>query len=636
MAKRLLDVDFTEVDINDYLNKDNTPDIELDSGVLSSFEDDMYISETPVSDVDLSHIDQLNICPRCKKPLVAALSIAGTESTCFRECPACGTLVNTFKPLPYQADFFKHPARFKMAAGGYGSGKSTADIQYVIKHMLLIPSARVCVAARTYPALEPTFLEEFKNAFPQKLLKGKNEQKHEFYLTNGSVLLLRSFDDPTKLKSMNLTLAVIVEASDVPESGFDMFKSRIRNTAAMLPYLDSNGNPVLEYDRGTNTYHVKYRVDARHILLETNPASNWVKKFLTESKDVRYYGTAKNEGYRMSDNPDPNKFTQIISTDANPYLPETYEADLSKGKSPAWCSQFLKGSFNFNNNLVFPNVGLCITQPHKLPREFDDNGRRVLWFAIGLDYGIVDYTHIVYTALSTETHKLYVYDELRINNADVKTIATEYRKNTKINGTHLDGLMMLPRFDGKSYNKRESDLHTIGGAFESLGLYFEPSFSSHEIRIIKMNSLINHGQMEIFSTCEYLIEEMLNYSFILDKNGNPTKTPKDGKDHGITALEFVVVELPHNLQEINMRAYIPQGTKFEHDKEKVEQKRNYIYNPLEVTNDNSTTSFNDNRFGPINSRNSFDDLSYSVSSPQSDRSEDDNGGILGAYVPDNF
>lgn len=603
----------------------------LISSPLQQQEEDIVIKETPVQDLDLSHIDQLQYCPRCRKPLVGSIALSGTESTCFKECPNCGTLINTFKPLPHQADFFSHPARSKMGAGGFGCGKSAADIQYIIKHLLLIPRACVCVAARTYPALESTFLVEFKNVFPQKLIKSKNDQKHEYYLTNGASLLIRSFDDPTKLKSMNLTLAVIVEASDVPESGYDMFLSRIRNIAATVPYYDNNGNPVMEYDPDKKIYKIKFKADARHILLETNPASNWVKTFLTDSADVRYYGSAHNEGYKMNPNPDPNKFTQIISTDANPYLPEDYETNLSRGKSEAWKAQFLRGSFNFNNNLVFPNVGLCIVAPHALPRAFDETGKRVLWYAIGLDYGIVDHTHIIYTAFSTETKKLYVYDELRINNADIKTIATEYRKNTKINGTDLSGLMMLPRFDGKSYNKRESDLHTIGGAFEALGLYFEPSFSNHEIRIIKMNSLINHGQMEIFSTCEYVIGELLNYSFVLDKMGNPTKTPKDGKDHGITALEFVVVELPHNLQEINMSAYVTPGVKFEHDKSlQPKPVKQRMYNPLEEDNDNNDYNPISGYFNTIFDSSSLD-YTYEVSTPRSDNREE----TLGAYVPDN-
>ena len=583
-------------------------------------EEDM-LAPTPV-EVDLSHIDKLKVCPRCRKPLVPAKAINGGESSFFLECPACGTLVNTFKPLPHQSEFFEHPATYKMMAGGYGSGKSAVDIQYVIKHLCLIPKARVCVSGRSYPALESTFVEEFKGIFPDKLLKSKNEQKKEYTFTNGSVLLIRSFDDPTKLKSMNLTLVVIVEASDVPESGFDMMKSRLRNTAALIPEYDLNNEPVTYYDPASKTRKIKYRVDARHILMETNPASNWVKKFLTESADIRYHGSAKNEGYTMR-TPNKDYFTQVVSTDANPYLPEGYVDELSRGQSPSWIAQFLRGSFNFNDNLVFPNVGLRIVQPHSLPKSYDQHGRRALYFAIGLDYGIVDHTHIVYTAYSTITKKLYVYDELRINNADVKTIVKEYRKNTKINGTDLNYLLMLPRFDGRSYNKRESDLNTIGGAFEANGLFFEPSFTNHDVRIIKLNSLINHDQIEIFSTCEYLIEELLNYTFVLGKDGKPTKTPKDGKDHGITALEFVVAELPHNLQELRLSAYVPAGTKFVHDKQgATTEPKPKLYNPLEVQSDDT---------------NHMSNAFYSIRDDEYNDSEQDEEnsyrGILSAYVP---
>ena len=596
------------------------------------------VSSTTTEAIDLSNISQ---CPRCGKALAPALAISGAESSCFLECAECGTLVNTFRPLAHQLDFLTHPARYKMAAGGYGSGKSAIDIQYVIKHLTLIPRSRVAVSGRSYPALETTFLEDFLGAMPVRLLRKKNEQKREWTFTNNSVLMLRSFDDPTKLKSMNLTLAVIVEASDVPESGFNMMQSRIRNTAALIPEYDVNGNVVTYYDPKSQSEKIKYRVDARHILLETNPASNWVKKFLTDSADLRYYGSAQDEGYVMSKVPDANKFTQVISTDANPYLPETYEEEMSRGKSAAWVRQFLKGSFNFNNNLVYPNVGLVITPPHKLPREFDDYGHRVLFYAIGLDYGIVDPTHIVYTAYSTETSKLYVYDEMRINNADVRTIAKEYRKNTRINGTNLDGLLMLPRFDGRSYNKRESDLHTIGGAFEACGLFFEPSFANREIRIIKLNSLINHNQIEIFSTCEFLIEEMLNLPFTLDKEGNPTKTPKDGKDHGITALEFIVVELPHNLQELKLSTYIPEGTRHVHDKSMHAQSHTSkpkVYDPLKDYKEDEEYVSNSNMHFGVGSISLYDDHIPTNSSEDAEYDETDDTTFyrkpLGAYYGD--
>lgn len=218
-------------------------------------------------------LDRIQVCPRCTKPLRAAVAINGDESTSFLECPNCGTLINTFKPTYYQAIFLRRRERYKMTAGGFGSGKSRTDIEDVIKHILLIAGARVCVAARTYPALEGTFKKEFESMFPAKLVRSKNDQKHEVLFTNGAMLMYRSFDDPTKFKSMNLTLAVMIEASDTPYAGFEMLQSRIRNTAAMIPEIGPDGDVVKYFVPAIGTYRIKYRVDCRHIDLETNPDS---------------------------------------------------------------------------------------------------------------------------------------------------------------------------------------------------------------------------------------------------------------------------------------------------------------------------------------------------------------------------
>lgn len=545
---------------------------------------------------DVVSLDNITNCPRCAKPLVPAPAVNGSESTSFLECPNCGTLINTFRPTHYQAAFLRRSERYKLTAGGYGSGKSRANIEDVIKHLLLVPKARVCVTARTYPALEATFVKDFYSMFPKVLVKSKNEQKREMTLTNGSELIFRSFDDPTKLKSMNLTKAVIIEASDVPESSLDMLQSRIRNTAAMIPELHADGSPVMEWDEAKSAYQIKYRVDVRSINLETNPDSGWVKTFMLESHQVDFFGDAYNEGYNFERyDKDPAKYTQVVSTSANPYLPPNYEEEQTRNKSEAYIQQFYRGSFNFSTNLVFPNFGLTIVPPKQLPREYDEYGKRVLFYLIGLDYGVNDPTHVVFSAFSTETRKLYVYDELRLNNSDVKTIASEYRKAIKLNNTNLRGLLMMPRFDGRSYNKRESDLVTIGGMFEAEGLFFEPSFASHEARIIKTNALINHDQMEVFSTCEFLIQEMLNYRFKLDRHGNVTKKPIDKNDHGITALEFIIVELPHNLKELNLVTYIPAGVIHDHDRKQQEkEKRVAVFNPLEVPRDKHITNYRNN------------------------------------------
>jgi len=644
MPKNLIDIDEQVIEFKD-LQKPKETVVTLDYAVKfpGTEEYAAFVEPPPAAPVVPTRLELLQACPRCSKPLVPAMAVSGNESVSFKECPECGTLINTFKPTSYQARYLRRMERYKMTAGGFGSGKSRSNVEDVIKHLLLIPNARVCVAARTYPSLEGTFVKEFYSMFPAKLVRRKNDQKHEISLTNGSEILFRSFDDETKLKSMNLTMAVIVEASDVNYNAFTMLQSRIRNTAAMLPELDANGEPVMEYDASQHIYRPKHRVDVRHINLETNPDSGWVKsKFLLDSHLVEFFGDAYNEAYRYNPNPDPHKYTQIVSTSANPYLPEGYEEEQTRGKSKAYILQFYKGSFNFSSNLVFPNFGACIVAPHPLPRAFNEDGRRVLFFIIGADYGINDPTHFVFSAFSLETKKLYVFAEYRLNNSDIKTIAKGYRKELRINGTDLDGLLMRPKFDGKSYNKRESDLVSIGGMFEAEGLFFEPAFASHESRIIKLNSLVNHGQIEIYSTCEFLIEEALNYKFKLDKTGAPTGKPQDGHDHGITALEFSIVDLPHNLTEFHLNAYLPPGTKVFHDKfgNDIIKKESQVYNPLaeDKSHDRQHTSnfnsriINSNRPAALPDSRGFN-LANVTDSDDTEDEEEYAPGPLRAFTP---
>lgn len=610
-------------------------DITLHDAVnpMNNFKPVEHVIQDATVPSKIKALEDLVNCPRCNKPLVAAENLNGGNSPTFKECPSCGTLINTFRPTTYQAEYLRRSERYKLSAGGFGTGKSRVNIEDVIKHLLLIQGARVCVAGRSYPALKATFKKEFYDFFPMRLVRKKNESDNEILLTNGSELIFRSFDDETKLKSMNLTMVVMVEASDCPEAGFTMMQSRIRNVAAMIPEYDHNGNVVKEYDSRSGQMKIKYKHDARHISLETNPDSGWVKRFLLDSKTVEFYGDAYNEGYKFKKVLDKNKYTQVVSTSANPYLPPTYEEEQTRGKSKAYVMQFYKGSFNFSSNLVFPNFGTCIVPPHPLPRTHDEFGRRVLYWIVGLDYGINDPTHALFGAFSIEERKLYITAEFRKNDTDVKNLSKGYREAVTLNNVDLSGLLMLPRFDGKSYNKRESDLHTIGGAFEAQGLYFEPSHASMEARIIKGNALINHLQVEVFSTCEFFIEEALNWKFKLDKNGEPTKKPIDKKDHGCTAFGFMAADLPHNLLELNLKSFLPDGMEIRHDVKVEKKKKVKVYNPLEANNGNSNHGFINN----LNSTGNHNGTTiHSIYDARGADDEEDGDGFsrqLRAYIP---
>lgn len=588
-------------------------------------------TETPVVERP-TKLSVLKNCPRCSSLLVHAIAINGSESVSFKECPSCGTLVNTFEPIEYQAVVAARAERYIMLAGGFGSGKSRINIEMIISHLLLIPNARVVVAAKTYPSIAATFVKDFFAIMPLRLLRKKNEMKHEWIFTNGSELLLRSFDNPVKLRGINATMFVLLEASNIPYEGFKLAQNRIRNTAALITKFDSKGNPVFKYDVKAKAMRPVYAHDARKILIETNPDAGWVKKkFLIDSSEVHYYGSAHKEGYRMREKLDPNKFTLVMATDANPYLPEKFIEEQTRDKSVAYVQQFFYGSFNFSENLVYPNAGAVIVPSKPLPLEFNEQGQRVLWYVIGLDYGISDALSVIYGAYSSITKKLYIFDELYERGLDIKTAVKKHREKMKLHKITNEKLMLLPLFDGRSYNKREANLETIGSLFNNEGLYFTPSFTFNDARIAKLNGIINEAQIEIYSNVDFLIEEITNYKYKLNRDGTSSDKPVDKNNHAINALEFIIMALPINLEYCDMSVYLPEGTRHKHDEDegiKDIDLSKQVFNPYKGGSNNgrNTTRHINNRYGrhrgtalPKLKRQSSED--------------EEEGNIFQAYVP---
>lgn len=631
------ETDFYTTDTEDFLRREKfsdslVPHNQLPDLALEQIE--VYLSKDDNKD-EIKDLSLVKLCPRCRAVMVSSIAINGAESLSFKECPDCGTLVNTYKPISYQAEAAARPERYLLLAGGFGSGKSRGNIEKIISHLILIPNARVIVSARTYPAIEATFVKDFFSIMPLRLLRRKNEMKREWVFTNGSELLLRSFDDPTKLRGINATMFVLLEASNLQYEAFELAQNRIRNTAALIPEYDKFGKQVYRYDPKARSMRPVYAHDARRILLESNPDAGWLKKnFLLDSGTVSYYGSAHREGYLMNKKTDPNKYTLVMATDANPYLPEGFIEEQARGKSPAYVQQYFYGSFNFAENLVYPNVGARIVQPHKLPPEFDERGQRALWYLIGLDYGINDALAIIYGAYSSITNKIYFFDEIYEHNLDVVSAAKKHKEKLKYHSITNQKLMLLPLFDGRSYNKRQADLQTIGDMFNNEGLFFTPSFTMIDARIVKVNAMINEEQIEIFSNMIYLIEEITNYKYAISRSGEIGEKPVDKFNHAINAMEFIIMALPLDLKNFKLSAFVPQGTLYTHNAD--EDKENNVvqgyFNPYQGgnKNDRSSTNYLNKLYGGDNDNRRSTSRVFHQGS-QSPEDEGDN--IFQAFVP---
>ena len=91
-------------------------------------------------------------------------------------------------------------------------------------------------------------------------------------LVNGCRIMYRPFDDPNKLRSYNLTMFLMVEASEIKPEAFVQLKTRLRHTAATVTDRNEDGTPKVRVTK-TGVHIPIIKADWRKGMLESNPSS---------------------------------------------------------------------------------------------------------------------------------------------------------------------------------------------------------------------------------------------------------------------------------------------------------------------------------------------------------------------------
>lgn len=534
-------------------------------------------------------------CPRCDGVLLPSKTMAGNESTFWKECsnPFCGTMVDTFEPTTMQHNFAKDDAKFKGTFGGFGSGKSGIVIKDVEKHAFITPNGYIAVIGFTFRQIYRNFLKDFTEQFPVKFvvrsgnqkIPGFNQSENKILLKNGCQIELITADQEGKIRGLNATKIVVLEASNVPGPVIETSKSRMRNMAAAIEKVGKNGKIVIKYDPKSGIMVPEYEGDWINMVYESNPDAGYIRKeVLLKAGWVQFYGSSYEKyQYRIGEI-DDNISVHISATDSNPYLPADYVEANSKGKPRHEVRRFYFGSFLFSEDMVYPRFHETVVDAY--PINFLD---RDIYALIGYDYGLYNLSAFVFAAINFRTEKLIAYDELGVSDMDVKEIATEFRKKLRV--IPRGKLLMLPQMDANSYGKRQADKQTIGSMFEDAGLFFDPVQESEEARMLKVNTLINNGFLQVMRSCPRLIEEVTDYKMARNSKGELTGKRIDKRNHFIDALEFLTIKLPYNLETMKLYDWVKPGHLIVADKYDkrgemeftAEQKLSIKLNPLEQT-----------------------------------------------------
>ena len=213
-----------------------------------------------------------------------------------------------YKLLDAQRQFLEIPHDYTLDVavyqGGYGSGKTFAGSLLGILLSLKYPKIKGLVGAQTYTLVRDTTLQTyFEHLENMGFIEGEDykwsstEQKLSFY--NGSEIIFRHFDEPNRLKSLNVGFIEIEEMSDIPYETFKMLLARLRQKPCKkwknFQYrIFGHTNPEIQQGWIYKTFFVNPNPNYRIICAPTTQNIYLPKGFCEELKqlyDEKYYNT---------------------------------------------------------------------------------------------------------------------------------------------------------------------------------------------------------------------------------------------------------------------------------------------------------------------------------------------------------
>lgn len=290
-----------------------------------------------------------------------------------------------YKLLKAQREFLEIPHKYSLDVavyqGGYGSGKTFAGSLLGILLALKYPGVRGLVGAQTYTLVRDTtlqsYFEHLENVgFVEDVDYEWSSSLQKLTFQNGSEILFRHFDEPNKLKSLNLGFVEIEEMSDIPYDTFKVLLSRMRQRAR----------------KAWNNF--TYRIFGH-----TNPEMNrgWV------------YNT-------FVDNPAPNYRLISAPTTQNIYLPDGFCDELKKIYDEQYYRIFvLAENGEANTNLVVKGFSDANVKEIAYQPEMD--------LHISCDFNVDPMCWVL--AHKTED-KVFYFDELAIENTTTAAACDEF------------------------------------------------------------------------------------------------------------------------------------------------------------------------------------------------------------------
>lgn len=388
--------------------------------------------------------------------------------------------------LPY---LFDYSDRFMVFYGGGGSGKSHFAVQRTILKALIYPNRRVLVVRKVQNSIRDSIFELFKQILSEMKILNLVEYTTtylEIHFPNGSHILFKGLDDSEKIKSITgIDDIVIEEATELTLDDFTQLNLRLRSSAPN-----------------------------QQLTLMFNPVSklNWVYPYFFKD------GT-----------PEATKVIHTTYKD-NKFLPEDYVDSLEtyRKSNPLYYAIYALGEFANLGKTVFNHSSGDLLNDYTV-KDFNlnellanDHADKLIPSA-GLDFGYsADPTTIVQTLIDYDRKLVYVFGE-------------EYQKGLH-NGEIADLLLAkgMRRTDIYADSAEPKSIAEIKGAGVKGIQPVKKGNDSIRVGIQYMKQF----HFIISPSCEHLIQELQDYSYVKDKQTGLYTNEVTGADHVIDSLRY--------------------------------------------------------------------------------------------------
>jgi len=402
--------------------------------------------------------------------------------------------------LPKQKEVLEAVKNYKytLYSGAFGAGKTLLMCNVAIQTCINSSNVLGLFASQTVPMLRDTVLRTFMEEMDlyQETLRNSGislqlekkwlPSRMEYTFFNGSTILFRSADAPSKFKSLNLDFFIFDEPVDIAEDIFLMLQGRLRS------------QNIKKQDGTTHRFGA----------MAGNPAGkmNWVYQRFFEHQTPDYYRVH-------------------TTTKDNTYLPVDYIQSMYDAYDFEYARRYLEGEWGSFVGLVYKDFDY---DKHVGDYSYEKIKDKIKYYIAGVDVGFRNPTAILVIGIGND-NKAYLVEE--------------YYKD----GKTTDATVQIVGGLNKTYNFRKVYVDPSAADWSkkayNMGIKTFDGNNDIDSGIAKIKSLFANDLLFIDRKCEMFLKELESYQYDKDRiRSNLTEKPIKKDDHTMDALRYVFTD----------------------------------------------------------------------------------------------